>query len=100
VNPDAGAPTDLDALADADLTVPADEPAEQPVSAAAAVRIAALTTEVVVIDGRPRYHLAACLHLLGLESEALPAAEAVELGFTPCGLCAPATLLLRQAGTD
>jgi hypothetical protein len=85
-------------LADADPTVPVDEPAEQPLGEADAARIAALDVEVVVIDGRPRYHLADCLHLLGLESETLPVSEAVELGFTPCGLCQPGTAALRAAG--
>ena len=46
---------------------------------------------VVVVDGRPRYHLAGCPHLVGREPEPLPVAEAVELGFTPCAHCAPAT---------
>ena len=49
-----------------------------------------------VIDGRPRYHLAGCLHLLGRTVERLPAIEAVELGFTPCGQCEPVTGLLAE----
>ena len=95
---DSGAGADLEALSDRDPTVPADEPAEQSVTQSDIDRIGQLTTEVVVIDGRPRYHLDGCVHLLGLEPEFLPALEAVELGFTPCGLCRPATALLGSPG--
>lgn len=83
-----------DAVADGPL---GDEPAEQPVTPAEAARIARLPDPVEVVDGRPRYHLAACPHLIGRTPETLPVAEAVELGFTPCALCAPATALLIDA---
>ena len=53
-----------------------------------------------MVDGRPRYHLADCAHLLGREHEPLPVAEAVELGFTPCARCAPDTALLADARSD
>jgi hypothetical protein len=76
---------------------PPDEPIAQQVSAADAARVARMTNDVLVIDGRPRYHLAGCVHLLGRESESLPVREAVELGFTPCGLCEPDSALLAEA---
>jgi hypothetical protein len=76
---------------------PADEPVAQQVSAADAARVARMNDEVLVIDGRPRYHLANCVRLLGRESEPLPEHEAVELGFTPCGLCKPVSALLAEA---
>jgi hypothetical protein len=76
---------------------PADEPGAQQVSPADSARVARLSTDVLVIDGRPRYHLAGCVHLLGRESEPLPVAEAIELGFTPCGLCEPDSALLAEA---
>ncbi|MEQ4304471.1 hypothetical protein ABNF97_24360 [Plantactinospora sp. B6F1] len=84
-------------LGEPDDDVPADEPAPQPVSEADAALVAALLDDVYVVDGRPRYHLADCPHLSGRESEPLPVSEAVELGFTPCGRCAPATALLTDA---
>jgi hypothetical protein len=71
-----------------------DEPAQQELSLAIAAQVARLSTGVVVIDGRPRYHLVDCLHLLGRTIHRLPVTEAVELGFTPCGDCEPATVLL------
>ncbi|MEH1130120.1 hypothetical protein [Micromonospora sp. CPCC 206061] len=76
---------------------PPDEPAPQYVSPADAARVARMTADVLVIDGRPRYHLTGCVHLLGRESEALPVGEAVELGFTPCGRCEPDSALLADA---
>lgn len=77
--------------------VPPDEPAAQLISAADAARVARMSSDVEVIDGRPRYHLVGCVHLLGRESETLPVNEAVELGFTPCGLCEPDSALLAEA---
>lgn len=75
---------------------PSDEPPAQRVSPAEVARVAQLDADVLVIDGRPRYHLPGCVHLLGREHESLPVSEAVELGFTPCGLCEPdGTLLAR-----
>lgn len=76
---------------------PPDEPAPQYVSPADAARVARMTADVLVIDGRPRYHLTGCVHLLGRENEALPVGEAVELGFTPCGRCEPDSALLADA---
>jgi hypothetical protein len=90
----AAPPDDADEYDDED---PPDEPVPQSVSPADAARVARLSTEVLVIDGRPRYHLPGCVHLLGRESEPLPVSEAVELGFTPCSLCEPDNALLADA---
>jgi hypothetical protein len=73
---------------------PDDEPSIQHSSTADLARVATLDAEVLVIDGRPRYHVPTCPHLLGREHEPLPAHEAVELGFTPCSTCAPNDALL------
>ncbi|PZG22714.1 hypothetical protein C1I95_04690 [Micromonospora craterilacus] len=75
-----------------------DEPAAQEISPEQAARVARLADEVRVVDGRPRYHLVECPHLVGREHEPLPVAEAVELGFTPCAHCAPGTTLLSESG--
>jgi hypothetical protein len=74
-----------------------DEPGEQELTAYVAGRMAELGAEVAVIDGRPRYHLDVCLHLLGRTVDRLPVKEAVELGFTPCADCKPGTALLGSA---
>lgn len=76
---------------------PPDEPVAQRVAAGDAARVARMSTEVLVIDGRPRYHIAGCVHLLGRPHEPLPVSEAVELGFSPCGLCEPDSALLADA---
>jgi hypothetical protein len=75
----------------------ADEPPAQAVTLAEAALVARLGAEVFVVDGRPRYHLADCPQLTGREHALLPVSEAVELGFTPCGRCAPDTALLADA---
>jgi hypothetical protein len=84
-------------FAEPDADDPADEPLPQAVSPADAARMARMNIEVLVVDGRPRYHLADCPHLVGRLTEPLPAAEAVELGFSPCGLCRPVDRLVAQA---
>jgi hypothetical protein len=86
-----------DAVSPVDDGVLADEPPAQRVSTADAARVARLTAEVHVVDGRPRYHLPDCTHLAGREAEPLPVREAVELGFTPCGRCEPDSALLADA---
>ncbi|QOC91090.1 hypothetical protein [Micromonospora craniellae] len=75
-----------------------DEPAAQQITTEQAALLARLPDEVRVVDGRPRYHLAECAHLLGRDHEPLPVAEAAELGFTPCGQCTPGTILLSESG--
>ncbi len=82
---------------DASSVDPPDEPPAEVITDRQARRIAALTSVVVVIDGRPRFHEVGCLHLLGREAERLPVAEAVELGFTPCSQCEPARGLLATS---
>ena len=81
----------------ADDEDPPDEPVAQHVNASDAARIARMSTDVLVIDGRPRYHVAGCVHLLGRPFEPLPVGEAIDLGFTPCGLCEPDSALLSDA---
>jgi hypothetical protein len=92
-SPAASPPADR--LADED---PPDEPAIEAAAAADLDRIGGRDDEVVVVDGRPRYHLAGCAHLTGRESEGLPVSEAAELGFTPCMRCAPIATLLTVRG--
>ena len=84
-------------LGEADADDPADEPLPQAVRPADAVRVARLDNEVLVVDGRPRYHLADCTHLAGRLTEPIPVDEAVELGFSPCGLCRPVDRLVAAA---
>jgi hypothetical protein len=80
-----------------DADDPDDEPLPQAVQPADAVRVARMDAEVLVVDGRPRYHLADCSHLVGRLTEPIPVTEAVELGFSPCGLCRPVDRLVAAA---
>ncbi|MFG1950892.1 hypothetical protein [Micromonospora sp. NPDC048830] len=84
----------------AEVSAATDEPPDEPpalrVSPADATLVARLDAEVLVVDGRPRYHLADCPHLFGRDAEPLPVSEAVALGFTPCARCAPDTVLLAD----
>ena len=86
-----------DEFAEPDADDPDDEPLPQAVRPADAVQVARMPAEVLVVDGRPRYHLADCQHLVGRLTEPLPVAEAVELGFSPCGLCRPVDRLVAAA---
>lgn len=71
-----------------------DEPDEEEVSPANVARVAARPDDVLVVDGRPRYHRRACSSLIGRETVPLPVSEAREAGFTPCGRCRPDAHLL------
>jgi hypothetical protein len=75
-------PAQPDAGADGEPSTEEHEPAE-------AALVATLEDEVVVIDEQPRYHVPGCRALTAHEPIPLPAREAVELGFTPCGWCRP-----------
>jgi hypothetical protein len=90
-------PAAADEFGEPDPDDPDDEPLPQAVRPTDAVRVARLDAEVLVVDGRPRYHLADCAHLVGRLTEGLPVAEAVELGFSPCGLCRPVDRLVAAA---
>jgi clumping factor A len=79
---------------------PPGEPPPQLVSPADAKLVARLDAEVLVVDGRPRYHRAACGFLRGHETESLPVRQAVELGFTPCGRCEPDSALVAAARSN
>ncbi|WP_051581135.1 hypothetical protein [Pseudonocardia acaciae] len=76
-------------------SAPPDPDEEQPDSSAEAI-VAELDDEVLVIDEHPRYHLAGCRVLSGNETIPLPAKEAVEYGFTPCGTCSPVSTLAER----
>ncbi|GGM37765.1 hypothetical protein GCM10012275_06010 [Longimycelium tulufanense] len=73
------------------------DPPEEDTDAADSLRVAELADEILVVDERPRYHLAGCRWLENRLTLPLPVREARSLGFTPCAHCAPdATLLSRH----
>lgn len=84
----------LDA-ADAEEPLPENEPDEEAVTEADAQRVAERDDDVLVVDGRPRYHLPRCEFLGEDETVPLPVSEAREAGFTPCAGCRPDAHILR-----
>lgn len=72
---------------------PDGEPPEEAVEVAAVSTVAELQDEVVVVDERPRFHVTVCPFLPGRPLIPLPVAEAVELGFSPCGWCTPVQVI-------
>ncbi|MGI8536688.1 MAG: hypothetical protein ACR2K2_09360 [Mycobacteriales bacterium] len=49
---------------------------------------------VLVVAGRPRYHVDGCRYLAGKPAEELDVIDALDEGFTPCGVCKPDDALL------
>ncbi|GAA3356067.1 hypothetical protein [Saccharopolyspora gregorii] len=74
-----------------------EEPDEEDTDAADALLVSESDDEVVVVDERPRYHLASCDWLGEREVQGLPVKEARELGFTACSRCTPDAVLAGQA---
>jgi hypothetical protein len=81
----------------------ADDLADFPLEAANAdfeEKAGATGADVLVVSGRPRYHVGGCEDLEGRDdSEPLDIIEARELGFTPCGKCRPNETLARGAAS-
>jgi hypothetical protein len=67
---------------------PVSTPAEAEVTFAAAPSSEGGPT-VLVVPGRPRYHVDGCRYLVGKESEERLVAEARNEGYTACGICRP-----------
>jgi hypothetical protein len=54
---------------------------------------------VLVVAGRPRYHVEGCRYLTGKQADALDVKDAREQGFTACGVCKPDESLSSAAPT-
>jgi hypothetical protein len=68
---------------------PDGEPPVEEVEVTDLLLVLDLTDEVLVVDEHPRYHLAGCPHVAGVETMTVPMDEARTDGFTPCATCAP-----------
>ena len=55
---------------------------------------------VLVVAGRPRYHVDGCRYLIGKDVEAVDVLDALEEGFTPCGVCKPDATLAALAALE
>ena len=81
---------------DADELDPDVEPGEEDTDAADVLVVSELDAEVVVLDERPRYHLAACRWVGDRATLPLPVREARQLGFNPCAVCTPDAILAAR----
>ena len=52
---------------------------------------------VLIMPGRPRYHVAGCRYLLGKDAAEVDVRDARDEGFTPCGVCKPDQALAHPA---
>ena len=55
---------------------------------------------VLVVAGRPRYHVEGCRYLTDKAAQAIDVLDALEEGFTPCGVCKPDTSLAELRAQD
>ena len=72
------------------------EPGVEEVAVADLLLVLDLTTDVLVLDGHPRYHLPGCPHVAGVATVPLPMVEARTDGFTPCAVCTPDHVLAQR----
>ena len=74
--------------------------AQEPPAAASAAEEPAASGTVLVVEGRPRYHVEGCRYLSGKAAQGVPVAEAREEGFSPCGVCKPDEALAARADVE
>jgi hypothetical protein len=89
-----GAPTSA-----AELTAAIRTPETRPVSVEKLAGAAELSGEVLVVEGRPRYHVAGCRYLTGKEFRGIDVVQARADGFTACGVCKPDEALAAAPAT-
>jgi hypothetical protein len=65
-----------------------------PAAAPAAPAAAQASGTVLVVQGRPRYHVSGCRYLAGKLAEEVEVDEARAEGFTACGVCKPDAALV------
>jgi hypothetical protein len=71
--------------------------AEEGVALVTHVPAAPAAGAVLVVQGRPRYHVEGCRYLAGKLPEEVEVAEALRQGFTACGVCKPDEALAGAA---
>lgn len=76
--------------------------ADQEVTAVAGVKPAdsELGGTVLVVSGRPRYHIDGCRFVAGKQAEQVDVLDARDEGFTPCGVCKPDDVLAAEAAPE
>jgi len=61
---------------------------------------ASVTGSVLVVPGRPRYHVSGCRYLTGKDPEEVAVATARADGYTACGVCKPDSVLAEEAAAQ
>ena len=74
--------------------------AQEPPAAASAALEPAASGTVLVVEGRPRYHVEGCRYLSGKAASGVDVAEAREEGFSPCGVCKPDEALAARTPAE
>lgn len=87
-----GAPTPA-----ADIAAASRAPETRPVATEELVGAPAGGGEVLVVEGRPRYHVAGCRYLSGKDPKSIEVGQARADGFTACGVCKPDEALAATA---
>jgi hypothetical protein len=87
---------DLDTAGESVTTLPA---GARVVAADATGDETAAEGSVLVVAGRPRYHVEGCRYLTGKEADTVSVSEARAEGFTACGVCKPDDSLAAAAAT-
>ena len=96
---EAGTPATADvegvtAIIPAGSRAAADPPAE-PESESAQV-----SGTVLVVAGRPRYHVSGCRYLTGKDPDEVDVQSARDEGFTACGVCKPDSVLAEETAAE
>jgi outer membrane biosynthesis protein TonB len=78
---------------------------EEPVEEPAAEELEVVDEELVggtvlVVPGRPRYHVAGCRYLTGKSATEVEVVDARDEGFSPCGVCKPDDALAVQEAAE
>lgn len=60
----------------------------------------AVSGSVLVVAGRPRYHVEGCRYLNGKDPDQVPVGDARDEGFTACGVCKPDEVLAQEAAAQ
>ena len=55
---------------------------------------------VLVVSGRPRYHVDGCRYLSGKDVDEIDVFDARDEGFSPCGVCKPDLVLVAEREAD
>jgi outer membrane biosynthesis protein TonB len=74
-------------------SVRVDQPAEEPAPEGDELEDTQVAGTVLVVAGRPRYHVPGCRYLTGKSPNEVDVADARDEGFTPCGVCKPDDVL-------